>query len=475
MRLKKHIRQVIREEISEVPKESYLKYKKLLDKLVDDVFTDFVCGYSWETFNLHHREGTQLRIILYTKNMENLNFELYGQKKQELYNLINDFFPKFNGIFITTDTTKCGEELNESEITERCWKGYTQKGMKTMFGKRYPNCVKIKKKKESKEGVGGYAAPAFEMEPDHVHFKHQYNESSMLPHTKRRLHKIHELLESLMYDAHNPCDYNDKDEYFDELVYDLGWMVRNERYGLSDADWIDIYEYIVEHKQDEIKQYYTDSCVGKLRGSIKNIIDEEVQKKYSKPTEKVDKLVYNWLDRYFKGSQMNYKKSYESTHSFEWCNNGNEICDLRLYFDVNYDVYNDKRPTSERQLESATLSIPKDVINDLSQDIPVRRNYLRYLIEEWFEDNLLSVVQQKMERNDIYITEFTEHPDKSRVCVPPVKKPEDITDQEMMDYIKANTLFSYKDMEKYEAEEPGWVEKTYLDKLHQKEYERLNG
>lgn len=34
---------------------------------------------------------------------------------------------------------------NKSELTERCWKGYTQKGMKTMFGKRYPNCVKIKK------------------------------------------------------------------------------------------------------------------------------------------------------------------------------------------------------------------------------------------------------------------------------------------------------------------------------------------
>lgn len=33
-------------------------------------------------------------------------------------------------------------ETNESELTERCWKGYTQKGMKTMFGKRYPNCVK---------------------------------------------------------------------------------------------------------------------------------------------------------------------------------------------------------------------------------------------------------------------------------------------------------------------------------------------
>ena len=29
---------------------------------------------------------------------------------------------------------------------------------------------------ETEEGVGAYAAPAFEMEPDHVHFKHQYNE-----------------------------------------------------------------------------------------------------------------------------------------------------------------------------------------------------------------------------------------------------------------------------------------------------------
>jgi hypothetical protein len=37
------------------------------------------------------------------------------------------------------------QEQNESELTERCWKGYTQKGMKTMFGKRYPNCVKVKK------------------------------------------------------------------------------------------------------------------------------------------------------------------------------------------------------------------------------------------------------------------------------------------------------------------------------------------
>lgn len=36
-------------------------------------------------------------------------------------------------------------EIKEGELTEKCWPGYTKKGMKTMFGKRYPNCVKVKK------------------------------------------------------------------------------------------------------------------------------------------------------------------------------------------------------------------------------------------------------------------------------------------------------------------------------------------
>ena len=36
------------------------------------------------------------------------------------------------------------KNLEEDILTEKCWKGYTQKGIKTMFGKKYPNCVKIK-------------------------------------------------------------------------------------------------------------------------------------------------------------------------------------------------------------------------------------------------------------------------------------------------------------------------------------------
>jgi hypothetical protein len=262
------------------------------------------------------------------------------------------------------DTTNCKEEMNESELTERCWKGYTQKGMKTMFGKRYPNCVKIKKKKT-------------------------------------------------------------------------------------------------------------------IRETIKNILIQEVNKKYSKPTEKLDKVVYEWLDNYFEGSQIYKHESWKHwSFRFEFCKNGREIADLHLDFDDRSPDWGprDKRPTSERSFNNAWLYIYPVMIDELITDIPIRKNYLLYLIEEWFEDSKLNEIQQEFNRNDmsleyVYVSETKK---KGDICVPPVTKPEDVTMQEMMDLIKKTTLYSYKQMEEKEEEEPGWIEELYLAKLRGKEQERLN-
>jgi hypothetical protein len=43
---------------------------------------------------------------------------------------------------VSVEELKRQEEMKEGELTERCWAAYEKKGMKTMFGKRYPNCVK---------------------------------------------------------------------------------------------------------------------------------------------------------------------------------------------------------------------------------------------------------------------------------------------------------------------------------------------
>jgi hypothetical protein len=212
-----------------------------------------------------------------------------------------------------------------------------------------------------------------------------------------------------------------------------------------------------------------------MKNLIKKILLQEVEKKYPKPTQNVEKLIYNWLDNYFDGAKMYQIKDYEFSHTFEWCNNGMEIARFSVDFNHDHGVWDDKRKTSEREFDDSELWVPEDIVNDLQTDIPVRRNYLRYVIEEWFEDTMIEKIQSELGRNDISINSFSEHPEKSQVCVPPVSKPEGVSDDEMIDFIVKNTLWKANDLIKKEKETPGYIDKLYVDKLRSLEIDRVRG
>jgi hypothetical protein len=145
------------------------------------------------------------------------------------------------------------------------------------------------------------------------------------------------------------------------------------------------------------------------------------------------------------------------------------MMNLALFFEET----NDRRPTSERKFMESDLYIPKEFVNDILNYIPIRKNYLIYLIEEWFEDNFLDDVINEMGRDDISIDElsFTDIVD---VCVPPItEKPEGVTQDDMIDYVMKNTLFKRNDLLKYEDKEPGYIENLYLKKLRNNEMDRL--
>ena len=55
-------------------------------------------------------------------------------------------------IYRSPDQSLMGNGIEVEVIDEKCWKGYEKKGMKTMFGKRYPNCVKKEEIEQVKEG-----------------------------------------------------------------------------------------------------------------------------------------------------------------------------------------------------------------------------------------------------------------------------------------------------------------------------------
>ena len=65
-----------------------------------------------------------------------------SEKKENPYSIKNKLKMAIKSV-AEKERMKAGVTREEVEnIDEKCWDGYEKKGMKTMFGKRYPNCVK---------------------------------------------------------------------------------------------------------------------------------------------------------------------------------------------------------------------------------------------------------------------------------------------------------------------------------------------
>jgi hypothetical protein len=73
------------------------------------------------------------------------------------------------------------------------------------------------------------------------------------------------------------------------------------------------------------------------------------------------------------------------------------------------------------------------------------------------------------------INKFDEYPETLSICVPPMTRDENVTDDEMIDFINKNTLWRKEELEKKILEDPEYVEKLYLDILRNKEIDRIRG
>ena len=127
-----------------------------------------VCRYGpkyWDMFSLPSRlSPNQMKFSIAQVHPANESKEPdheYSMARSELSTIISAakrLRGKLNGegnieAWVQSKITKAADYIDaaadyldsgEHEVKEACWKGYKKKGMKTMFGKRYPNCVKVK-------------------------------------------------------------------------------------------------------------------------------------------------------------------------------------------------------------------------------------------------------------------------------------------------------------------------------------------
>jgi hypothetical protein len=176
MNLKEHIRKVLKEE-TQVPVQVLRRHH-----LIDEMFENMRSRY--HRLFCNYRNPNILLGVLYERTLEDLYHAWFYQTvSDDEWNVASMYIGQYlkdkyekstimywenecnkkNSLSKEEETEGVGgyaapafqmepdhahfkhQYNEESEITEKCWKGYTQKGMKTMFGKRYPNCVKKKK------------------------------------------------------------------------------------------------------------------------------------------------------------------------------------------------------------------------------------------------------------------------------------------------------------------------------------------
>ena len=149
MSLKETIKRILREESKPIKvmrrtHEIDREFKRLMSSVYRP---NSICRYD---------DGSELFQVVFEGLLENIYFNTFYQMSDlsDEWEKIADFiynytWEKYGKEVLDYYNNNCNSnkmETNESELTEKCWPGYTQKGMKTMFGKRYPNCVKKTKK-----------------------------------------------------------------------------------------------------------------------------------------------------------------------------------------------------------------------------------------------------------------------------------------------------------------------------------------
>ena len=214
-------------------------------------------------------------------------------------------------------TTTTSEAVTFQHFMEKCWKGYEKKGMKTMFGKRYPNCVKKEDVEFTDEGYGSdRVGPALKVARviDRVNPKPKMGSKRSAISNMLKMASIKKD-EKLRKQKENPYSAKNK---LKMVVKSISQNARSKA-GVTKED------YIPEEGYDQIKDRIAmaggdpsspkkmDATKYPVSKEIKNqkgktVLQKQSEKKYGKGATAVDIVKKKITDKYGKGAIMDTKK-----------------------------------------------------------------------------------------------------------------------------------------------------------------------
>ena len=192
-----------------------------------------------------------------------------------------------------------------------------------------------------------------------------------------------------------------------------------------------------------------------MRDIIKKILKEEDERRrYIKSTDSLRKVITLFLDDYIEGGNRTIGKKSRNYGNLreDWCVNGKEVITAIYYYE-------------DGKFDNGTLLISWVLVKKIIKIFNTRKNFVMNIIEEWYEDTMIPKFEQIVGETGFYFDEVEIY-DGDHDCIPEPVKPENITDEEMLEFIVDNTAYRRDEViNKIESGERD-LEDFYLDIVH---------
>jgi hypothetical protein len=192
-----------------------------------------------------------------------------------------------------------------------------------------------------------------------------------------------------------------------------------------------------------------------MRDIIKKVLKEEDERRrYIKSTDSLRKVITLFLDDYIEdGNRIIGKKSRNYGNLREdWCVKGKEVITTIYYYE-------------DGKFYSGTLLVSITLVEKIMKIFNTRKNFVMSIIEEWYEDTMIPKFEQIVGETGFYFDDVDLF-DRDHDCIPEPVKPEDITDEEMLEFIVNNTAFRRDEVINQIESGERDLEDFYLDIVH---------
>lgn len=177
-----------------------------------------------------------------------------------------------------------------------------------------------------------------------------------------------------------------------------------------------------------------------MKELIKQILREEVQKKFKKSNPNLERVIIKHMESIISDSKRVIPPPEDNygNYSEEWCKGNNIVMEAKYFF-------NDE-DSDEEKFFAGDLYVDEKEVEFLAKILQVRKAFILNIITEWYDDKYTTKFGQETGHPEFEIDETLTF-DNWRKCYQMIDV-DNISRDEMIDYLLKETLNGRNELEK---------------------------